>query len=77
MQRTIVDGDTCKLSIDLVPFMHFISETLTSSLIRCFVNTNESVTELEHIVSKRDDYKLGVLRPVLDIVRDYGDIPEI
>ena len=77
VQRTIVDGNTCKLSIDLVLVKHIIFEILTSSLIRCFVNTNQSVTEFEHVVSKRDNYELGVLRPVLDIVRDYRDIPEV
>jgi hypothetical protein len=77
VQRTIVDRNTCKLSIDLVPVENSISVILTSSLIRCFVNTDESVTEFEHVVSERDNYELGVLRPVLDIVRDYGDIPEV
>jgi hypothetical protein len=77
VQRTIVDRNTCKLSTDLVLVKHFISEILTSSLIRCFVNANQSMAEFEHVVSQRDNYELGVLCPVLDIVRDYRDIPEV
>jgi hypothetical protein len=56
---------------------HYISGILTSRLIRCFINTNESVAEFEHVVSKGDNYELSVLRPVLDVVRDYRDISEV
>ncbi len=52
-------------------------ENFTFSLIRGLVNTNQSVTKLEHIVAKGDDDKLRVLRPVLDIVRNDGDIAKI
>ena len=35
------------------------------------------MTKLEHIVAKGDDDKLGVLRPVFDVVCDNGDIAKI
>ena len=35
------------------------------------------MTKLEHIVAKGDDNKLGVLRPVFNVVRDDRDIAKI
>ncbi len=35
------------------------------------------MTKFEHIVAKGDDDKLGVLRPVFDVVRDDGDISKV
>lgn len=55
----------------------FNRENLTLSLIRRFIDTNQSMTKLEHVIAKGDDDELGVLSPVFDVVRDDGDITEI
>lgn len=49
----------------------------TLRCVRSLVNANEAVTELEHIVSKRNYDELCVLRTIFNIVSDDGDVPEI
>jgi len=48
-----------------------------SCCIGGLIDTNESMAELEHVVSERDDDELRVLRPVLDVVGDDGDVAEV
>ena len=50
---------------------------LTSCRVGCFINSNQSLGKLKHIVSKRNDDELRILRPVFDIVGNDRNISEI
>ncbi|GMR33950.1 hypothetical protein PMAYCL1PPCAC_04145, partial [Pristionchus mayeri] len=40
-------------------------------------DADESIGQLEHVVAQRDDDELRVLRTILDVVADDGDVSEV
>lgn len=41
------------------------------------VHADQPRCELEHVIAKRDDDELGVLRPLLDVIGDNRDLREL
>lgn len=42
-----------------------------------FVDADQAISKLEHVVPEADDHKLRVFGPLLDVVRHYRDVFEI
>lgn len=47
-----------------------------SAVVR-LVDSNKSVRQLEHVIAERDHDELGILRPLLDVMGDDADVPEV